>query len=331
LALTRVLGLVEGLGVISVEKLVEWVTRRPDNIRQLHQAPLPTNRAKGALIRLSETIDLLLGPDMTDADKAARAHNWYSLQVPDLYPDDHPARQADVAEVRDMAMTSGSLATFLSELTLDPPNNLVVGEGKSESGGGSEGAVKRDVLTLSTIHSAKGLEWPHVFLISAVDGRFPSPYVRGQEALGEELRLMYVAVTRAQDTLTITIPLEAAPVSVDNPAPSRFLAGLTAQSVQVYRRGRLSDDEAPLGLLEDPDDQASYMALPGRRPPRTTPSRPVDRGPGHRPEAGQRVRHPFYGPGRVLKVTDQNARVDFDSAGPKNVMIAFAKLTLLDG
>ena len=104
-------------------------------------------------------------------------------------------------------------------------------------------------VTLSTIHSAKGLEWPHVFIISAVDGRFPSPYsTRTAEGNEEELRLMYVAVTRAKDELTITVPLAAAPPMMDDePAPSRFLATLTSDKVQVYKRGRLVKDDAPLG------------------------------------------------------------------------------------
>ncbi len=62
-------------------------------------------------------------------------------------------------------------------------------------------------MTLSTIHSAKGLEWHTVFIIWALDGRFPSPHaLYKEEELEEELRLMYVAATRARENLIFTYP-----------------------------------------------------------------------------------------------------------------------------
>ena len=64
--------------------------------------------------------------------------------------------------------------------------------------------IKDDCLTISTIHSAKGLEWNSVFIIGAVDGRFPSAYsFNSKEEMEEELRLMYVATTRAKSDLFI--------------------------------------------------------------------------------------------------------------------------------
>lgn len=71
------------------------------------------------------------------------------------------------------------------------------------------GHSRDEYLTLSTIHSAKGLEWKAVFIIGAVDGRFPSVYsFNSEEELDEELRLMYVAATRAKSYLYITYPID---------------------------------------------------------------------------------------------------------------------------
>jgi len=68
-------------------------------------------------------------------------------------------------------------------------------------------ASAADRLVLSTVHSAKGLEWHSVFIIWALDGRFPSTYaLNSDEDLEEELRLMYVAATRAKEYLYITYP-----------------------------------------------------------------------------------------------------------------------------
>ena len=81
-------------------------------------------------------------------------------------------------------------------------------------------------LTLSTIHSAKGLEWHTVFVIWALDGRFPSiQTLQNQAEIEEELRLMYVAVTRAQENLFITYPSQAYDRSTTMllTRPSRFI------------------------------------------------------------------------------------------------------------
>src|SRR6185437_5411840 len=92
-----------------------------------------------------------------------------------------------------------NLANFVAELTLDP--------GSSSADYANTPHKDEDYLTLSTVHSAKGLEWTAVHLIHAVDGTFPSDMALGdEEGLEEEQRLFYVAVTRARDRLTIYTP-----------------------------------------------------------------------------------------------------------------------------
>ena len=92
-------------------------------------------------------------------------------------------------------------------------------------------AVDEDesLLCLSTIHSAKGLEWHTVFIIWVVDGKFPSAYsMHDEEELEEERRLMYVAVTRAKQHLYLSYPINmydrAAGMVLSK--PSRFLDGI---------------------------------------------------------------------------------------------------------
>jgi DNA helicase-2/ATP-dependent DNA helicase PcrA len=88
---------------------------------------------------------------------------------------------------------------------------------------------------LSTVHSAKGLEWKTVFIIWALDGRFPSHHALDRlDALEEERRLMYVAATRARDNLIITYPVQI----YDRASgallyqPSRFLEGLDEELIE---------------------------------------------------------------------------------------------------
>ena len=115
------------------------------------------------------------------------------------------------------------LDPFLSDMALEPPNTTA-DNSLFQQGGDT------DRLVLSTVHSAKGLEWDTVFVIFALDGRFPSMHAMQNEAdLEEELRLMYVAATRARESLTFVYPM----VGYDRATgmilgqPSRFLGGLS--------------------------------------------------------------------------------------------------------
>lgn len=82
-------------------------------------------------------------------------------------------------------------------MALDPPEHADV----------SESYHDRERLVLSTIHSAKGLEWHTVFLIWVVEGRIPAPQAKGfEEDLEEERRLLYVATTRAKERLFLFAP-----------------------------------------------------------------------------------------------------------------------------
>jgi DNA helicase II / ATP-dependent DNA helicase PcrA len=113
---------------------------------------------------------------------------------------DWVTRMEDVERLAATAATRSDLSAFVAELTLDPPS--------SSADYADRPHRDEDYLTLSTVHSAKGLEWSSVHLIHAVDGAFPSDMaLYDQDGLDEEQRLFYVAVTRARDTLAIYTPL----------------------------------------------------------------------------------------------------------------------------
>jgi DNA helicase-2/ATP-dependent DNA helicase PcrA len=114
------------------------------------------------------------------------------------YPD-APVRLADLDRLTETAAAATDLTGFVVGLTLDPP--------VSSSDYAKPPHRDEDYLTLSTVHSAKGLEWPAVHLIHAVDGAFPSDMALGDpDGLAEEQRLFYVAVTRARDRLHVYTP-----------------------------------------------------------------------------------------------------------------------------
>src|SRR5207249_4973163 len=114
-----------------------------------------------------------------------------------------------------------SLGALLSDMALEPPTDSV-GEVLAAE-------VDEGLLTLSTIHSAKGLEWKAVFVIWLVDGRFPSYHnLHDDEDLEEERRLLYVAVTRAKEHLYLTYPIDIydRATGMVLGQPSRFVEGV---------------------------------------------------------------------------------------------------------
>ena len=113
--------------------------------------------------------------------------------------DDAAVRLADLEALRVAAQSHSSRGRFLAELTLDPPDRT--------SDLADTPHLDDDWLTLSTIHSAKGLEWSAVHVIHAADGNIPSDMALTDKAgLEEERRLLYVALTRARDTLSVSMP-----------------------------------------------------------------------------------------------------------------------------
>ena len=117
----------------------------------------------------------------------------------ELQYDDHAARAADLEALERLSGNFASRERFLSEITLDPPS------ASSDEAGPPH--RDEDYLILSTIHSAKGLEWRSAFVLNCVDGAIPSDLATGtSEEIEEERRLLYVAMTRAKDELTLVVP-----------------------------------------------------------------------------------------------------------------------------
>ncbi len=136
--------------------------------------------------------------------------------------DDWPRRKRDLETLVGLVERYSSLPSMLTDLTLEPPN--------AARGQGLASNAPRSELVLSTMHSAKGLEWKAVFVIQAQDGFIPmisgfntEREEEDEEALDEELRLLYVAVTRAKKSLYVVWPRDTARSRYSWPMPSRFI------------------------------------------------------------------------------------------------------------
>jgi DNA helicase-2/ATP-dependent DNA helicase PcrA len=143
----------------------------------------------------------------------------YYLPTLKLSFDDHPRRAKDLEQLLGIMERYSRLEPFLTDMALEPPNISVEDRLYTDS-------EEEDRLVLSTIHSAKGLEWHSVFIIWALDGRFPSLYALSkEEEMEEELRLMYVAATRAQERLFFIYPRQVydRSLGIVLNRPSRFI------------------------------------------------------------------------------------------------------------
>ena len=124
---------------------------------------------------------------------------FYTPLLEQLYDNPRP-RARDLEQLEQLASRFGDRQSMLSEITLDPPSSTQDLAGPP--------TLDDDYLVLSTIHSAKGLEWDAVYVIHAADGNIPSDMATGSpEEIEEERRLFYVALTRAKSWLYVCFPL----------------------------------------------------------------------------------------------------------------------------
>ncbi|MEO8575995.1 MAG: ATP-dependent helicase [Gemmatimonadales bacterium] len=165
--------------------------------------PARARAAHEALVRLLD--DLRTGPSADESKVAAdiaRVRLLYDSILRERYDKAQP-RLSDLDQLQTIAAGYPDRATFLSALALEPPQ-------ATQDIAGASSPDDNDALVLSTAHSSKGKEWEAVFLIWAVDGWFPSARCLGSdEETDEERRLMYVAMTRAKNYLSVTYPLNA--------------------------------------------------------------------------------------------------------------------------
>ncbi|MGH7227977.1 MAG: ATP-dependent helicase [Nitrospiraceae bacterium] len=211
----RVLLLVEGVGPRKAQDLIASFLKADRPLDVLRQVGGRSSRGLQDLARMLE--ETAPASTLTPAEQVNEAYNYYLPILKELY-DDYPKRIRDLEHLYTIAEGYSKLDEFLSDLALEPPDESVVGV---EASGRDD-----ERLVLSTIHSAKGLEWQCVFVIWVVDGRFPSAYsFMTEEELEEERRLFYVAVTRAKRHLYLTYPINVYDKStgVVLSKPSRFL------------------------------------------------------------------------------------------------------------
>ena len=193
----RVLQLLPGVGPASAQRVLDAMANQADPIGALSAIAAPPRTGEEWEDLVSTLLQLRSGKAGWPAE-IGRARLWYTPHLERMHEEPAP-RQADLLQLEQIAAGYKSRTRFLTDLTLDPP------DATSDQAGVP--LLDEDYLILSTIHSAKGQEWKSVFVLNVVDGCMPSDLGTGTTAeIEEERRLLYVAMTRAKDTLHLVTP-----------------------------------------------------------------------------------------------------------------------------
>ncbi|WP_128935507.1 ATP-dependent helicase [Bradyrhizobium zhanjiangense] len=213
----------EAAHVKDVLSVLRWLENSRDEVAALRTFKLLSGIGPSAAMRLINRLRERSGGSLRQADrppgcdyhhwkafvrliKRLRQGNWkaglrelVAWYIPIMKHDNVQLRTADLQQLCIVAAAYRSREQFLVEVTLEPPESTIcAGPTREQSAD--------DQLVLSTIHSAKGQEWDSVYILNAIDGCIPSSRARAGEEMEEERRLLYVAMSRARNYLTLMVP-----------------------------------------------------------------------------------------------------------------------------
>jgi len=205
----------------------------------------------------------------------------------------------------------------------------------------TEDEEDRNKVTLMTMHSAKGLEFKHVYIVGMEDTLFPSPMSSGSaKELEEERRLFYVAVTRAEKQATLSYALNRYKWgNLERCSPSRFLKEID----QIYLHYPQTGGKPPVNNIATKtstirEEAKTYVRedrlkrIPGTGLPAASGT-PFIAGESSQFSEGDSVEHERFGKGVIVSIEGQSpnitASVEFVNEGRKKLLLRFAKLRKL--
>jgi len=302
----RLLRLIKNIGPGKSQAIIDWMKKEDVVPAKVDEWP-ESSKEKEGLEKLAILMRALSQRNVRPEKAVGLAAEYYRPFLGEKF-DDFPRRQLELEQLISMACRYRSLRAFLDDLSLEPPASPV----------DVRPLDREDYLTLSTVHSAKGLEWGVIFIIWLVDGRFPPERsFLNMESLEEELRLLYVAATRAKDKLIMVYPGQGI---VCNP---EGWAG-------DYRRGLSSFIRAlPQDVIEHRSFVSSSVspedAILGLRPFSESMGSSGTDSPGLKP--GDRVNHPAFGLGVVFRfLGEDKVEVIFRERGTKLLHLGYTIL-----
>jgi DNA helicase-2/ATP-dependent DNA helicase PcrA len=200
----RVLQLLDGVGPTRARRVLDALRPADGEPPRLDRWPdaaphIPEGSFKHANALIAALTAAGPGSNATTGAQVERLSEALAPLIRLHYPDG-AMRIADLDQLAAAARGAEDVRHFVSELVLDPP--------ASSAGLAGPPHLDEDFLVLSTVHSAKGLEWDAVHLIAAYDGNFPADMnTRTKDGIAEERRLLYVALTRPRRRLHVYVPV----------------------------------------------------------------------------------------------------------------------------
>jgi len=300
----RILRLIKNVGPGKSNAIIQWMRAHKIPAERVGEWP-GARKGDGGLKALTQLIAHLVSNNRKPEKAVERVMTYYVPILKERF-DDYPRRQKELEQLIPMASRYKKLRSFLDDLVLEPPT----------SAADFDAGEKAETLTLSTVHSAKGLEWPVVFIIWVTAGRFPPARAyKDPLSLEEERRLLYVAATRAKDQLIMCYPGQ--------------------ESVPVWQLSEIGYQNGLSPFIKDlPEHVASRESAGMRRlsfDRQSTEKGAFDSYLDQRESVGfsqgDRVRHPAFGPGVVSKfVSNDKVEVLFRNAGRKLLHLEYTTL-----
>lgn len=220
----RVLKYIGGVGQITASKVILQLQEAED---VFSFEAFKARKFYEELLAMGQMLAKASQSELTLTQKIAVIREYY-LPILKSREADYHIRMQDVDVLVDLAKKYKSLDRFLSDFALDPPSKRVADQSTPLVDEGEE----KGKLTISTVHSAKGLEWYAVFVPHALEGMFPSNRATDIEEMEEERRLFYVACSRAKEELYITFPRNIYSFDAFFHLPSRFLVEIAAEKYE---------------------------------------------------------------------------------------------------
>jgi DNA helicase II / ATP-dependent DNA helicase PcrA len=237
-AFKRMVRLLPGIAAKTAERLWEQLNSIPEDGRRNFGTWLTNGKVAAKSQRsweqLGHTLDEI-APERQPVPPASMIHSILEALYDDYLQSkyaNYEQRRDDLLTLENFARTFQDPVEFLTQLSL-----MATGSTETIAAEEEEDSEK---VTLSTVHQAKGLEWRAVFIIWMTDGMFPSGRsLESVEAIEEERRLFYVALTRAKDELYLTYPCCWPTGSLEQQIqrPSRFLKEIPAELLEEWRVG----------------------------------------------------------------------------------------------
>ncbi|MEZ4887169.1 MAG: ATP-dependent helicase [Chitinophagales bacterium] len=221
----RILKMISGIGKVTASKIVDEIAK---NKGKIDFTNFEKRKYGSALTDLQDALNKAANPNIPIASKIDILRKYYTPLLK-LKEDDYETRLKDVEVLYTLACRYENLEKFLSDFALDPPSAKFQDQVRPLIDESEDKPV-----TLSTIHSAKGLEWYAVFVPHLIDGVFPSSRsLSNIDDMEEERRLFYVACSRAKEQLYLTLPSYVFSWDQTYTMPSRFLIEVEKELYRV--------------------------------------------------------------------------------------------------